>query len=69
MLIQGRAGTIWDAAQRIEEIEGVQTVHTVTGPYDIIVYAELPSAEGLRSLTKQIHDIDGVERTETCIAM
>lgn len=69
MLIQGRAGTIWDAAKRIEEIEGVQTAHIVTGPYDIVVYIDLPSAEGLRHLTKLIHDIDGVDRTETCIAM
>ena len=69
MLIQGRAGTIWDATKRIEEIEGVKTAHTVTGPYDIVVYAELPTADGLQKLTKSIHEIDGVERTETCIAL
>lgn len=69
MLIQGRAGTIWDATKRIEEIDGVKTAHTVTGPYDIVVYAELPSAVDLQKLTKLIHAIDGVERTETCIAM
>ena len=69
MLIQSRAGSPWNATKEIEQIEHVKTAHTVTGPYDIVVYAELPGANDLRELTKQIHAIEGVERTETCIAM
>ena len=69
MLIQSRAGSPWNATKQIEEIKHVKMAHTVTGPYDIVVYAELPAANDLRELTKQIHAIEGVERTETCIAM
>ena len=69
MLIQSRAGSPWNATKEIEKIEHVKMAHTVTGPYDIVVYAELPGANDLRELTKQIHAVEGVERTETCIAM
>ncbi len=60
---------MWNATKEIEEIEYVKMAHTVTGPYDIVVYAELPEANDLRELTKQVHAIEGVKSTETCIAM
>ncbi len=69
ILIQSRAGSPWNATKEIEQIEYVKMAHTVTGPYDIVVYAELPAANALRELTKAIHAVEGVERTETCIAM
>ncbi|MFW9908111.1 MAG: Lrp/AsnC ligand binding domain-containing protein [Candidatus Thorarchaeota archaeon] len=69
ILIRARAGSIWDACKMIEKFEGVKSAHTVTGPYDIIVYAELEGSNDLGKLTKGIHTIEGIERTETCIAI
>ncbi len=62
----GQSGTAFDAIQKIKEVEHA---HMVTGPYDIIAYAELPSTEDLRRMTKSIHDVSGVNRTESCIAI
>ncbi|MHA1909571.1 MAG: Lrp/AsnC ligand binding domain-containing protein [Candidatus Thorarchaeota archaeon] len=51
------------------KIDGVSRADVVTGPYDIIVYAELPSNQDLRLLMKSIHEIEGITRTETCVAI
>lgn len=69
MLIRAKVGMVWEACESIKKIEGVTKADVVTGPYDIIAYAELPSAEDLRRLTSTIHNIEGVNRTETCIAI
>ena len=69
ILIRARVGTIWEACQAISKIDGIQQAHAVTGPYDIIAYAELPSTEDLRRIAKSIHEVEGVTRTETCIGI
>ena len=69
ILIRARVRTIWEACQSINKIEGVQQAHAVTGPYDIIAYAELPSTEDIRRMAKSIHEVEGVTRTETCIGI
>ncbi len=69
ILIRARVGTIWDACQTIDKLEGVQQAYAVTGPYDIIALAELPTTEGIRHLAKSIHEVEGVTRTETCIGI
>ena len=69
ILIHASVGTFWESSKEIEKIEGVTKAHAVTGPYDIIAYAELPSTDDLRRITKQIHEVPGVDRTETCIAI
>jgi DNA-binding Lrp family transcriptional regulator len=62
----GQSGTAFDAIQKIKEVEHA---HMVTGPYDIIAYAELPAKAGFRKLVESIHDAPGVERTETCMSI
>lgn len=62
----GQSGTAFDAIKKIKEIEHV---YMVTGPYDLIAYAELPAKSGFRKLVESIHDAPGVERTETCMAI
>ena len=57
------------ALGHIEKIQHVQHVHMVTGPYDIIAYADIPEKSGFRRLVECIHDGPGVERTETCMAI
>lgn len=43
--------------------------YTVTGMFDIIVYAELEHMKELRDLIERIHSIDGVLRSRTAIAI
>ncbi|MFX1341176.1 MAG: Lrp/AsnC ligand binding domain-containing protein [Promethearchaeota archaeon] len=69
ILIRVEAGKVWDVAQAIGKISGVDRSNVVTGPYDVIAYAVLPSTEDLRQLMEGIHNVDGVTRTETCIAI
>ena len=69
VLVQVEAKTVEAASKAIEEAEYVKNVHVVTGPYDIIAYAELPSRSKFRRLVSDIHDAPGVVRTETCVGI
>ena len=69
VLIQIEVGKAEAALNHIEKVTDVTKVHMVTGPYDVIAYAELPSKSGFRRLVEAIHDAPGVTRTETCMAI
>lgn len=69
VLIRAEAGKIWDACKAILKLEWIETADVVTGPYDIIAYAELPSTDDLRKLMENIHATHGITRTETCVAL
>ena len=69
VLIRADGDKVWETVTGVKEIDGVTRAEVVTGPYDVIMTAELPSVEGLRHLMKSVHDVDGVERTETCIGI
>ena len=67
ILIQTKVGMGSDVTRRVSQIEGVDSAEAVTGPYDVIAYAE---ARNLDSLSKivvgEVQQIDGVSRTLTC---
>ncbi len=69
VLIQVKAKTAEDVIKAIENIEHVEKIHMVTGPYDVIAYAELPSRGDFRRFVNDIHDVEGVLRTETCVGI
>ena len=69
VLIQVKAKTAEDVITAIENIEHVEKVHMVTGPYDVIAYADLPSRGDFRRFVNDIHDVEGVLRTETCVGI
>jgi len=69
VLIRADGDKVWETVTGVKEIDGVTRAEVVTGPYDVVMMAELPSVEGLRRLMKSVHDVDGVERTETCIGI
>ncbi|MFX0107235.1 MAG: Lrp/AsnC ligand binding domain-containing protein, partial [Candidatus Hodarchaeota archaeon] len=56
VLIKVQAGQVGNAAERIQKVEGVKNVHIVTGPYDIIVYSEIPERSKFRRLVDAIHE-------------
>ena len=69
VLVQVKAGSANAALAEIEKVPDMTQVHMVTGPYDIIAYADIPAKSGFRKLVERIHDAPGVERTETCMAI
>jgi DNA-binding Lrp family transcriptional regulator len=69
VLITVQAGTAEKVRSAVEKIENVTWALMVIGPFDIIAYVELPSRTEYRRFIERIHDIAGVQRTETCIAI
>ena len=69
VLVTVEAGKVGDAAGAINKIDGVHKVLIVTGPYDIIVLAEIPERSKFRRLVDTIHEAPGIAKTETCIAI
>jgi DNA-binding Lrp family transcriptional regulator len=68
ILIKTEAGRAFTAREAIRQIEGVESTHVVTGPYDIITIIDTKQVN-LRSLVTSIHKIRGVVRTETCVSV
>ena len=68
-LIRAQAGKLWEICEKLKEIEGIGLALVVTGTYDLIAHAELPSPDYLRKVTEAIHDIDGIIRTETSVVL
>ena len=70
ILIETAVGKSRTVAGELGSLDGVENVDSVTGPYDIIAVI---SAEDLNAVgdlvTSQIHTIDGILRTVTCLSV
>jgi len=54
----------------LSAIEGITSVHNVTGPYDVIAQVEVPDTTALGELVVgEIQLIDGLDYTLTCVVM
>ena len=70
VLIETAVGRAKEVAAALGKLEGVKSVDTVTGPYDIIVIAEAETLNDIGDLvTGKIHPISGISRTVTCLAI
>jgi uncharacterized protein with GYD domain len=70
ILIEALPGKGIDLVNIIKEIKGVRTVELVTGPYDVIAFAEAPDLKLLGELiVKRIQSTGFVARTLTCITV
>jgi DNA-binding Lrp family transcriptional regulator len=69
VLISVKVGKAEAVLEAVEKIDMVTRVNMVTGPYDIIAYAELPSRVDFRKLINAFHEIDGLSKTETCVGL
>ena len=68
ILIETTMGKTKEVVIILERAEGVVSVDSVTGPYDVIAVVEVPDVNALGDLvTKHMHSVDGVARTVTCI--
>ena len=70
ILIETAVGKSRDVADALRSLPGVRTVDAVTGPYDIIAVVEAPDLNAVGELvTSQVHTINGIVRTVTCLSV
>ncbi len=65
ILVNVAVGRIQTVIDKLKEIEGVKVVSFTAGQYDVIVRVEVENLEDLFYLTEKIHEIEGIERTNT----
>ena len=70
ILIETAVGKSRDVAEALRALTGVESVDAVTGPYDIIAIVAAPDLNEVGDLvTAQIHTINGIVRTVTCLSV
>ena len=70
VLIETAVGRSKEVMTTLRKLEGVNSVDTVTGPYDIIAIVERETLNDIGDLvTGKIHPITGISRTVTCLAI
>jgi DNA-binding Lrp family transcriptional regulator len=69
VLVKCELGRVEEVANQIMEIEGVSEVHSITGPWDLIVKLYAPSYEAFGDVIPgQVQKVSGVRDTETLLA-
>jgi len=69
ILIQNQVGRSDDIVTELRYLAGIKSAQFVTGKYDVIAIAELPSLTDLKPLIGKIHGINGIVNTSTCLAI
>ena len=70
VLIETAVGKTREVVDIIKKKDGVESVNTVTGPFDIIAVIKRDSLSDIGDLvTSQIHIVEGVSRTVTCLVI
>lgn len=70
VLIETAVGKTKEVVTTLGSLKGVQSVDTVTGPYDIIAILEAKNLNDIGEIvTGEIHPIAGISRTVTCLAI
>jgi len=70
VLIETVLGRNKEVATALKQLEGVKSVDTVTGPYDVIATIERETLNDIGDLvTAKIHPIAGISRTVSCLVM
>lgn len=67
----GKASTVGDGVRQLRVRDAqVISVDAVTGPYDVIVLLESDDLDKLgQAITDGIQQVDGVQRTTTCLVI
>ena len=70
VLIETVVGRSKEVVAALRQLQGVKSVDTVTGPYDVIAIIEGETLNDIGDLvTGKIHPITGISRTVTCLAI
>lgn len=63
-------GTANAATEAISKLEGIKMAHAVTGPFDVIAFAEVSDLSSLSDLVlSQVQKVVGVEKTQTAVVV
>ncbi len=69
VLVKCQLGRLEEVANALMEIEGVSEVHSITGPWDLIVKLYAADHEAFGDLIPdQLQKIEGIRDTETLLA-
>jgi len=70
VLMEAVVGKTKEVVDGLRQVEGVESVDTVTGPYDVIAIIETETLNEIGDIvTEKIHPIAGISRTVTCLAI
>ena len=70
VLIETVVGRNREVVTALKQLEGMKSVDTVTGPYDVIATIEGETLNDIGDLvTAKIHPITGISRTVTCLVV
>ncbi len=70
VLIETVVGRNKEVVTALKQLDGMKSVDTVTGPYDVIATMEGETLNDIGDLvTAKIHPIAGISRTVTCLAI
>ncbi len=69
VMVRCRPDAVARAAQTLAAVDGVTEVYSVTGEWDLVAQLRVPQWEDInRIVTEHIHQLDGLQRTETHVA-
>ena len=70
ILIETVVGKNREVVSAIRQLKGIKSADSVAGPYDVIAVIEADSiTEVGDTITSELHTIDGVARTVTCLVV
>ena len=70
ILTECSVGSVRQVANSLKAVGEIQSVDVVTGPYDLIAVIEAPDLNTVgRLVEKEIHGLQGVSRTVTCVVV
>jgi len=69
VLVKCELGRLEEVANAVMEIDGVSEVHSVTGPFDLLVKLYAPSYEDFGDvIPDRLQKVKGIRETETLLA-
>jgi DNA-binding Lrp family transcriptional regulator len=69
VLVRCELGRIEEVANGLMEIEGVSEVHSITGPWDLLVKLYAPDYDAFSDVIPgQVQKLPGIRETETLLA-
>ena len=70
VLIEAEAGHVGAVIASLKKLPGVTEADAVTGPYDIILVVEADDNRTVgRLMMNNVHNVQGVKRTVTCLTI
>ncbi|MEJ2539165.1 MAG: Lrp/AsnC ligand binding domain-containing protein [Gemmatimonadota bacterium] len=69
VMVRCQPEEVAQAARTIVAVDGVAEVYSVTGEWDLVAMVRVPEWEDInRIVTEHIHQVKGLQRTETHVA-